>query len=44
VVRGSYLFVTAGTVLTPLAVFDFIIGLASLAVFVIDITRRRKVS
>jgi hypothetical protein len=39
VVRGSYLFVTAGTVLLPLVVCDFIIGLVCLAVFVRDITR-----
>jgi hypothetical protein len=39
VVRGSYLFVTAGTVLFPLAVCDLIIGLVCLAVFVRDITR-----
>ncbi|RJO62150.1 MAG: hypothetical protein C4542_04810 [Dehalococcoidia bacterium] len=42
VVRGSYLFVTAGTVLTPLAVCDFILGLVCLAAFVWDITRGRK--
>jgi len=39
VVRGSYLFVTAGTVLLPLVVCDFIIGLVCLAFFVRDITR-----
>jgi len=42
VVRGSHLFVTAGTVLTPLAVCDFIIGFACLAAFVWDITQGRK--
>jgi hypothetical protein len=39
VVRGSYLFVTAGTVLSPLVVCDCILGLVCLAVFVRDITR-----
>jgi hypothetical protein len=42
VVRGSYLFVTAGTVLSPLAMCDFIIGLVCLAAFVWDITQGRK--
>ena len=39
VVRGSYLFVTAGTVLLPLVICDLIIGLVCLAVFLRDITR-----
>jgi len=42
VVRGSHLFVTAGTVLTPLAVCDFIIGIVCLAAFVWDVIRGRK--
>jgi sorbitol-specific phosphotransferase system component IIC len=44
VVRGSYLFVTAGTVLLPLAVADFLLSLVVLIAFVWDITRRRKKS
>ena len=42
VVRGSYLFITAGTVLLPMAVVDFLLGLVFLAAFVREITRVRK--
>ena len=42
VVLGSYLFVTAGTVLSPLALCDFIIGLVCLVAFIMDITHRNK--
>ena len=44
VVRGSYLFVTAGTILTPLVVCDFIIGFLCLAAFVRDTTQGHKAS
>jgi hypothetical protein len=42
IVRGSYLFVTAGTVLTPLAIVDFIAGLLCLGVFIAEMVRGRK--
>jgi hypothetical protein len=42
VVRGSHLFVTAGTLLSPLAACDFILGFICFGVFVLDIIRGRK--
>ncbi len=42
IVRGSHLFVTAGTVLSPLAACDFILAFICLGVFVLDIIRGRK--
>lgn len=42
IVQGSYLFVTAGTILTPLALADFLLGLILLAALVHDLLRRRN--
>lgn len=42
IVRGSHLFVTAETVLTPLAVCDFALGAVCLGILLRDIIRRGK--
>jgi hypothetical protein len=42
IVRSSHLFVTAGTVLSPMVICDFILGAICLAIFVLDIIRGRK--
>jgi hypothetical protein len=44
VVRGSYLFVTAGTVLLPMALSDFIVGLICFACFIRSFTSKGTVN